>query len=120
MTDTSSLVPNSVGISSDCQYTLKPSAVRSRAYRASIAPTNKSTFIAGDTCISYIPGGRRNSYLDTTQSYMRFTVKNNDTTASTSSVPAFFYTDNNAACFINRLDIDLVSVPSKRGLVECY
>lgn len=43
MTDTSALVPNSVGITSDLQFNLKDSAVRSRSYRASVAPTNKST-----------------------------------------------------------------------------
>lgn len=109
MTDSASLVPNVMGISSDCQYNLKPSAVRSRSYRASIAPTNKSSANPGDQLLCYVPGGRRNTYLDTTQSYIRYTIKNNDTTASvsggTASTEALFNLDNNAACVINRLDV---------------
>lgn len=108
MTDTSALVPNSVGITSDLQFNLKDSAVRSRSYRASIAPTNKSTFNPADTCIMYIPGGRRNTYLDPQQSYIRYTIKNNDTTSSiagTDAGQAQFYLDNNGACVINRLDV---------------
>jgi hypothetical protein len=125
MTDSSTLVPNVMGISSDCQYNLKPSAVRSRSYRASIAPTNKSTFSPADTCIIYVPGGRKNTYLDTTQSYIRFTVKNNDTTTSTAGSSAAFFLDNNAACVINRLDIfhasNLIeSVQSYNQLMDIY
>jgi len=108
MTDSASLVPNVMGISSDCQYNLKPSAIRSRSYRSSVVPSNKSVFSPQDVAIFAISGGRRNTYLDTTQSYMRFTIKNNDTTASTGSTLAgqsYFNLDNNAACVINRLDI---------------
>jgi hypothetical protein len=108
MTDSASLVPNVMGISSDCQYNLKPSAVRSRSYRSSVVPSNKSVFAPQDVAIFAISGGRRNTYLDTTQSYMRFTIKNNDTTASTAATAAgqsSFQLDNNAACVINRLDI---------------
>ena len=57
MTDTADLVPNAVGVSSDCLFNLKPSSTRARAYRASVLPTNKQTFSPGDTVISYIPGG---------------------------------------------------------------
>lgn len=54
----------------------------------------------------YIPGGRRNTYLDPQQSYIRYTIKNNDTSvASTSTVPGGMYLDNNGACVINRLDV---------------
>lgn len=126
MTDSSTLVPNVMGISSDCQFNLKPSAVRSRSYRASITPTNsKSAFAPGDTCIIYVPGGRKNTYLDTTQSYIRFTIKNNDTTASTASVNRYFYLDNNASCVINRLDVfhasNLIeSVQSYNQLMDIY
>jgi hypothetical protein len=120
MTDSSALLPNTIGLTSDCQFNLKPSAVRSRSYRASIAPTNKSTFNPGDTCIMYIPGGRKNTYLDATQSYLRFTIKNNDTTASTSTTNAYFYLDNNAGCVINRLDVNnIASVLPKVRQVKC-
>jgi hypothetical protein len=100
MTDTSSLMlPTQLAVSSDCLYNLKPSSVRGRSYRASIPTSNKSTFTPGDQAILYIPGGRKNTYLDVTQSYLRFTVQNLDTT-----LVNYFFTDNNGACFINRLD----------------
>jgi len=100
MTDTTNFVQNSQAITSDLNFQLKPSGVRSRSYRASILPTNKTTFSPTDTCIVYIPGGRRNTYLDCNQSYMRITIKNTDATAATT-----FRLDNNAACVINRLDV---------------
>ena len=62
MTDTSSLFPNSVGITSACLFNNKASAVRSRSYRANIAPTNGQTFAPSSTIIAYVPGGRRASY----------------------------------------------------------
>jgi hypothetical protein len=98
MTDTSSLLPNSVGISSDCLYNLKPSGVRSRSYRASVLATNGVPRAPGDVIIAYIPGGRRNTYLDCTQSYIRYTVQNNDS----SNTMTF---DGCGASVINRLDI---------------
>ncbi len=100
MTDSSVLLPNQVGLTSDCLFNLKPSAVRSRSYRASVLPTNKTVFNPTDTCIIYVPGGRRNTYLDVGQSYIRFSVKNNDTTASNA-----MYMDGCAASVINRLDV---------------
>lgn len=100
MTDTTNFVQNSQAITSDLNFQLKPSGVRSRSYRASILPTNKSAFNAGDTCIVYVPGGRRNTYLDCNQSYMRLTIKNTDATNTN-----FFRLDNNAASVINRIDV---------------
>jgi len=109
MTDASTLVPNRVGLPSDCNFELKPSGVRARSYRASILPTNKSSFNPGDLCVFYIPGGRRNVYLDTSQSYLRMTIKNTDGTATTAATAGncgnSFFLDNTAACVINRLDI---------------
>jgi hypothetical protein len=101
MTDTNSLIPNQTAVSSDCLYNLKPSSVRARSYRASIPTSNKSTFAPGDVGIFYIPGGRRNTYLDCQQSYIRFTVQNNDTAVATNC----FNVDNCGSCFINRIDI---------------
>ena len=97
MTDTSQFLPNQQGITSDCLFNLKPSAVSSRSYRCSVPTSNKSTFNPGDVAIAYIPA-RRNCFLDTTQSYIRYTVKNGDT-----SVNINF--DNNGASVINRLDV---------------
>ena len=96
MTDSSALLPNSVALTSDLLFNLKPSAVRSRSYRASILPSNKTSFNPSETAIMYIPGGRRNTYLDVDQSYLRFTIKVNS---------ADSYLDNNGACIIQRVDV---------------
>ena len=98
MADNSVLVPNSHAVSSDCLFNLKPSAVRSRSYRANILPTNKNTFNPGDLAVFYIPGGRRNTYMDPQQSFLRMTVKNNDSSN-------MMVLDNNFGALINRLDI---------------
>lgn len=97
MTDSSQLMPNTTAITSDLNFSLKPSATRSRSYRASILPTNKTSFNPTDTCIIYVPGGRRNTYLDPGQTYMRLTVKNSDTAAC--------FVDNHGASVISRVDI---------------
>ena len=98
MTDTTQLIPNNLAVTSDLDYRLKPSAPRSRSYRASILPSNKNTFNPTDTAIIYIPGGRRNTYLDCSQSYIRMTIKNTDPTG-------VFRLDGSANCMINRLDV---------------
>ena len=59
MTDNSNLIPNRVGITSDCLYNMKASAVRSRSMRCSVLPTNKSTFNPGEVAVLYIPAGRK-------------------------------------------------------------
>ena len=102
MTDSSILLPNQTSVTSDLLFNLKSSAVRSRSYRASILPTNKTSFNPTDTCIIYVPGGRRNTYLDVGQSYMRITIKNNDTTATNGNP---IYLDGYAGSVINRVDI---------------
>ena len=97
MTDSSSLVPNQQAVSSDCLFNLKPSSVPGRVYRASVPTSNKSSFSPQDTAILYIPGGRRNTFLDTTQTYIKYTINNSDASIVQNI-------DNNGACVINRLD----------------
>ena len=97
MTDTSQFLPNQLGITNDCLYNLKNSAVSSRSYRCSLAPVNKSSFAPQDTIIFAIPS-RRSCFLDTTQTYLRLTIKNND--ASTG-----IELDSNGACVINNINI---------------
>ena len=72
MTDTTQLIPNNLAVTNDLDFRLKPSAVRSRSYRASILPSNKNTFNPTDTAIMYVPGGSRNTYLDCSQSYISY------------------------------------------------
>jgi len=98
MTDAEAFLPNRVAVSNDALYNLKPTSCRGRAYRGSVPPTNKSTFNPSDTMIFYVPGGRRNTFLDGTQNYLKLTIKNSDT-ANTLSF------DHNGSCVINRIDI---------------
>ena len=92
------LLQNRVSVTSDLQFNLKPSSGRGRAYRASILPTNASTFPCGSTTILYVPCGRRGTFLDPQQSYLKFTVLNNDA-ANT------LLFDNGGWSPINRIDI---------------
>ena len=98
MTDAEAFLPNRVAVSNDALYNLKPTSCRGRAYRGSVPPTNKSTFNPSDTMIFYIPGGRRNTFLDGTQNYLKLTIKNSDTANNLSF-------DHNGSCDINRIDI---------------
>ena len=98
MTDSSALLANTMAVSDTVLYNLKPSAARSRSYRASVAPINASTFAPSSMAIFSIPCGRKNTYIDVNQSYIKFSVKNNDATLGQ------FNIDNNASCFINRID----------------
>ena len=60
MSDPSALqVPVSQALTSDMLLGLKPSAPKSRSYRISIAPTNKSVFQPGDQIIWELPTSRR-------------------------------------------------------------
>jgi hypothetical protein len=54
------------------------------------------------TVIVNIPAGRRATFLDCQNTYLRYTVRNNDATVANLQS---MITDNNAACFINRLDV---------------
>lgn len=98
MTDSSSLLQNRTSVTSDLRYDLKPSSGRGRAYRASILPTNASVFQPASTTILYAPCGRRGTFLDPQQSYLKYTVLNNDATNT-----LFF--DGGAWSPINRIDI---------------
>lgn len=97
MTDTTNFLPNQIGITSDCLYNLKNSAVPCRSYRCSIPTNNSQSFGPQSTAIFSIPA-RRNCFLDTTNTYLRATIKNND--ASTAIT-----LDSNGACVINSLNI---------------
>ena len=98
MADAEAFLPNRVAVSNDSLYNLKPTSCRGRAYRGSVPPTNKSTFNPSDTMIFYVPGGRRNTFLDGTQNYLKLTIKNSDTANNLNF-------DHNGSCVINRIDI---------------
>lgn len=105
-TDSGNLVPNPQSISSDCAYTLKNSAVRCRKYCASIPASNGNTFFGGSTVIVSLPSGRRGTFLDCQNTYVRYTVKNNSVaTVAGTSTARVMALDNGGHCFINRLDV---------------
>ena len=97
MTDNSNLLNNSVGITSDCLYKMKASSVRSRSMRCSVLPTNANKFNPSDVAVLYIPAGRKNTFLDPSQTYLRMTVKNFDPTND-------LIFDGSASSLINRID----------------
>jgi hypothetical protein len=106
MTDSSGFnLPLDQAITSDMMIGLKPSAPRSRSYRISQAPVNASTFAPGSQCIIELPTGRKGTWLDQSQSYLKFSVQCTSTAACASTVPSGIYIDNTAYSFIQRVDI---------------
>jgi len=74
---------NKNSVTSDMMYSLKNSAGTSRRYRASIPPSNFSTNIPPSSNLIFsIPCGRKNTYLDGQNSYLKLTIKNTDATAN--------------------------------------
>lgn len=57
-------LPLGQALTSDMLYGLKPSAPKSRSYRISVAPLNKSVFSPLDQIIIELPTGRKNTYLE--------------------------------------------------------
>ena len=88
-TDSSMFFPNQKALPPTFDYRPKPSAVSGRSYRVSIPMANLSSASAGQTMIFNIPCGRRATFCDPQQSYIRYTVKcaqpNFSTTATATS-----------------------------------
>ena len=105
MSDPSAIqLPVNQALTSDMLLGLKPSAPKSRSYRISVPPLNKNVFIPGDQMIFELPTGRKGTWLDQSQSYIKFSVQ----AAATGAVNAGgsgIYLDNTAYSFIQRLDI---------------
>ena len=99
MTDVSNLLPNALSVPSEMKLgEMKPSMVASRSYYTSVSPQSSSTSITPGSTITFrIPAGRRNTFLDPTQSYLRLTVKNNDANA--------IVFDGSAYSVINRMTV---------------
>jgi hypothetical protein len=105
MSDPSALnIPINQALTSDMLLGLKPSAPKSRSYRISIAPVNKSTFYGGDQMIFELPTSRKGTWFDQSQSYLKFTVKFK-TNAACASGANGIYLDNTAYSFFQRLDV---------------
>jgi hypothetical protein len=101
MTDTSPLlIPNQTAVPQDCLFNLKRSSVRARSYRASIPTSNKAIFSPSDAAVIFLPGGRKGTFLDPNQSYLKMTVQNNELVAGVN----FFNFDTLGTSIINRID----------------
>jgi len=115
MSDPSALqIPLNQALTSDMLLGLKPSAPKSRSYRINIAPINKNTFTPLDQIVFELPSGRRGTWLDQSQSYLKFSVQFASTAAVSSAgvVTNNFntgntgiYLENSAYSFFQRLDI---------------
>ena len=105
MSDPSAIqIPISTAVSSDLLLGLKSSAVKSRSYRISIPPINKSSFVGQDMIVWELPTGRRGTFYDASQSYLKFSVSV-QTTADSAQGGSGVYLDNSAYSFLQRLDI---------------
>jgi hypothetical protein len=105
MSDPSAMnIPVHQALTSDMLLGLKPSAPKSRSYRRSIAPINKSVFNPGDQIIFEFPTGRKGTWLDQSQSYLKFSVQF-AATAAVAVGGSGIYLDNSAYSFIQRMDI---------------
>jgi len=78
-------------------FTPKSAGASSRSYRTIVLPINSGAQNAGDVTKFDIPCGRQNAYIDTSETYLLFQVKNTGATA--------FNLDGSAYCFFNRLDV---------------
>ena len=81
-TDNFNLLSNKTSVTTDMLYAMKASSGNTSSYRVNIPSQNKSTFNPGDVIIMRIPCGRKNSYLDGVNSYLKICIQNNDLTAT--------------------------------------
>jgi hypothetical protein len=105
MTDPSGMqIPLNKSLTSDMMLGLKPTAPKSRSYRLSLPAMNKSVFTANDQIVFEIPTGRKGTWLDQTQSYLKFGVQ---CTTGTACSPggSGVYIENTAYSFFQRQDI---------------
>jgi hypothetical protein len=105
-TSLSSQVPVQTSLTSDMMLGLKPSAPKSRSYRVNLPPSNKAVFTALDQMIFDVPTGRPGTWLDQSQSYLRFSVQFSSTAAANATYGGTgIYLDNTAYSFFQRMDI---------------
>ena len=104
MSDPSALnIPTNQALTSDMLYGLKPSAPKSRSYRLNISPINMSVFSPGTQIIFEVPSGRAGTYLDNSETYLKFSVQCTSTVACAVGGSGI-YIDNTAYSFIQRVD----------------
>ena len=100
------LLPVHQALTSDMLLGLKPSAPKSRSYRISVAPLNASVFAPGSQMIFELPTGRKGTWMDQSQSYIKFSVQCQSANAvAANAANNGIYVENSAYSFIQRLDI---------------
>ena len=106
MSDSSQLhIPMHTALTSDMMLGLKASAPRSRSYRLSVAPLNKTVFTSTDQIIFELPTGRRGTWLDQSQTYLKFSVQCKTNAAVNQYTLNGVNIENTAYSFFNRLDV---------------
>ena len=88
-----------VGLTDSLDFTPKNPAVASRSVRTLVQPTNSGNQAPGTIVRFVIPTGSANQYLDPSQSFLMYTLNNNDATAATSLA-----VDSTGYSVINRMD----------------
>ncbi len=101
------LLPVHQALTSDMMLGLKPSAPKSRSYRISVPPLNASLFQPGQQMIFELPTGRRGTWLDQSQSFIKFSVQVQCAAGAGCAANAAggIYIENTAYSFIQRLDV---------------
>lgn len=97
-TDSTQLIENNVAVTDSLLYTVKPSAVRCRQYRASIPSSNGVTFTPQQTSIFYIPA-RTNCFLSGQETVLKYCIKNVNASNLTPK------TDGFGSSVISRIDV---------------
>ena len=97
-TDSSQLIENNVAVTDSLLYTVKPSAVRCRQYRASIPASNGVVFTPQQTSIFYIPA-RSNCFLSGQETVLKYCIKNVNSANLTPK------TDGYGTSVLSRIDI---------------
>jgi len=90
---------SSISLPSDFNLVPKSTAPASTSRRVNVLPLSGGSFNPLDVAKFEIPTGIDGQYLDTTQTYLLFKVKNSD--------PAAFpmYPDHSAASFISKIEV---------------
>ena len=87
------------GITDKLAYLEKPTSVAARNYTHSCLPVNGSTFKAGEIVRVDVPCGQFGTYLDTQNSYAKFTINN---LSKDAAAPKEIEIDGTAYSFIDR------------------
>lgn len=88
-----------MSLTSNLNYAPKSGSVQARSYRTTVT-SNNSTYTGGQTMQFDIPTGRPHTYLDQSQSFLKFSV-----VITNGGTQQHIYTDNSAYSFLNQMNI---------------